>query len=88
MLYINITHRPFVSWDQHSMTSRAVGWLSLIVTILAGATYNSFAKQLTGALASGDRVCPMGRSVPRRADYAGTARHHLARQRIGLFVHD
>ena len=37
-------------WDHKTMNSQAIGWISLVVTIFAGATYNSFAKQLTGTL--------------------------------------
>src|SRR3989338_10803151 len=50
---MHITSRsiwPFSARKHFSLTSQAVGWLALGGTILAGSTYNAFAKPLTSVL--------------------------------------
>lgn len=43
------TVRPF-AWRQRALTDAGIGWLALSTSIMAGATYNSFAKILSPAL--------------------------------------
>ena len=52
MLTLQIKQWPFVRWERTpSATSKAIGWLAIIVMTLAGSTGNAFAKSLTAALA-------------------------------------
>lgn len=50
VLEINTHHWPFIRIRRElSPSSQAIGWTSLTVMIVAGSTYNMFAKPLTGA---------------------------------------
>ncbi|MDO8649306.1 MAG: DMT family transporter [Candidatus Peregrinibacteria bacterium] len=46
MLHIHLTRWPFVQWRSSAPSALAVGWVALIISIIAGSSYNSFAKQL------------------------------------------
>ena len=50
MIEINITHWPFFQWKRGAISANGVGWLALVTTIIAGATYSSFAKNVSQAL--------------------------------------
>ncbi|MBI3331740.1 DMT family transporter [Candidatus Peregrinibacteria bacterium] len=50
MFDTNIRHWPLVSLRKRSLESQSIGWIALVVMILASSTYNSFGKQLSGAL--------------------------------------
>ncbi|NOS67338.1 MAG: DMT family transporter [Candidatus Peribacteraceae bacterium] len=50
MIYLTLRQWPFIAWQRESMSAKSVGWMALVICILAASTYNGFAKLLTGAL--------------------------------------
>ncbi len=53
MVEIHITQRPFIRWKSaESNDERTAGWLALAISTLSGATFTSFAKQLTTVFSS------------------------------------
>lgn len=45
-------HRPFLTWGKPSLSDKAVGGVSLAISIIAGSTFGAFGKALTGAFSS------------------------------------
>lgn len=57
MLTIHIKRWPYVEWKRETLSSPAIGWISLGVMVVAASTYNSFAKTLTDSLSPMTLVC-------------------------------
>lgn len=50
MTHLALPRWPLVSWNGARTSSRTIGWIALIVCILAAGTYTSFGKVLSGTL--------------------------------------
>ncbi len=50
MIHITLRHWPYIEWRQESVTSKTLGWIALVVCIIAAGTYTSFGKVLSGTL--------------------------------------
>ncbi|OGJ61212.1 hypothetical protein A3D88_00825 [Candidatus Peribacteria bacterium RIFCSPHIGHO2_02_FULL_52_16] len=50
MLELQLKHWPFIRFRSSSPSSEALGYIALATLVLSSSTYNSFGKQLTGAL--------------------------------------
>ena len=46
MLTRKLSERPFITWERSSSTVN-LGWVFLVISIISGATYSTFAKPLT-----------------------------------------